>query len=830
MTGLALRLLRHRPGSVVATLIALAVGVMILTSTGSLVESGLRYRPESRRYAGADIIVAQRDITFTYKELGDTSRATVRLPEGGTVPLTLVDRIRQVPGVDHVVADQSIPAAVVVAGGSRPVVGHSWTAAALAPYQIVAGSNPRGRDQVVVSTGEGFKPGHQIVLVVAGVTHRYTVSGVAETTSDQDDPVLFFTEQEAAVLAPHPGRADVLAVSEAPDADRAAVLRAVEKLATVESAKAYTGTGRGLVERSDLAAARSLLLEVGAAFGGYVVLLIIFVVAGTVGLSIRNRRRVLALLRATGATPRQLRRMLMVEAAALAAVGSLVGVPAGLLASRWVGGQLVARGFLPVDYPLAIGTLAAAGAVLIIVLLATVAALLAARRISAIRPVEALSETAVERSQPGKVRLGFGLATLVGAASSSAVSVGAGGQAALAGASSMLYLFVIAVALLAPWINTAAARALAPMLRLAWGNSGFLAARNLAANARGMATVLTALVLAVGLGGSVWFLQDNLEHETVQQVGSGTSAQYALIAPAGISGDAIKELRTTPGVEGVTGMRRTSVVVKSFDGAEAVPALAIDPAEAGATIDLDVKSGDLQALGRDSVAVSATRAASQGWKIGKTVALWLGDGTPKQFRVVAIYGRGLGFGDVVVSTETAGLPAGEVLVRAAPGSEAALSATAARIPGTTLVPVSELGSSVAEDLAISAWLNKLLIGVMIGYAALSAGNTMIMAALARRREVAVLRLTGVTGRQVRRMVNAEQAGLLSVSLVLGGSIALVALTAVMRAVTGTVALHIPVAGWLAVIGGAGLLAMTMTVVPIAWLVRKSPPAQAANRG
>lgn len=830
MIGLALRLLRHRPGSVVATLIALAAGVMILTSTGSLVESGLRFRPEPQRYASADIIVAQRDITFTYKEMGDTSRATVRLPEGGTVPLTLVDRIRRVPGVNHVVTDQSIPAAVVVAGGSRPVVGHSWTAAALGPYQIVAGSNPRGNDEVVVSAGEGFKPGQQIALVVAGVTRRYTVSGVAETKSSHTDPVLFFSDQEAAALAPHPGRADVLAVSEAPDADRAAVLGAVEELATVESAKAYSGSERGLVERSDLAAARSLLLEVGAAFGGYVVLLIVFVVAGTVGLSIRNRRRTLALLRATGATPRQLRRMLMVEAAALAAAGSLLGVPAGLVASRWAGGQLVARGFVPVDYPLAVGTLAAASAVLVIGLLAVTAALLAARRISAIRPVEALSEATVETSQPGKVRLGLGLATLVGAVASSAVSVGTGGQAALAGASGMLYLFVIAVALLAPWINTAAARVLAPMLRLAWGNSGFLAGRNLAANARGMATVLTALVLAVGLGGSVWFLQDNLERGTVQQVDSGTLAQYALIAPAGISDAGIKELRGTPGVEGVTGTRRTSVVVKDFDGAETVPALAIDPAEATATVDLDVKSGDLQALGRNSVAVSATRAASQGWKVGKTVELWLGDGTPKQLHVVAIYGRGLGFGDVVLSTETVGLPAEEVLVRAAPSTEAALRATAAGIPGTTLVPASELGGSVAEDLAISAWLNKLLIGVMIGYAALSAGNTMIMAALARRREVAVLRLTGVTGRQVRRMVNAEQAGLLSVSLVLGGSIAVVALTAVMRAVTGTAVLHIPVAGWLAVIGGAGLLAMTTTVVPIAWLVRRSPAAQTANRG
>src|SRR5205814_3639484 len=153
------------------------------------------------------------------------------------------------------------------------------------------------------------------------------------------------------------------------------------------------------------------------------------------------------------------------------------------------------------------------------------------------------------------------------AASSTSVTVGATGQAALAGAIGMLYLFVLAVGLLAPWVNRYAARLLAPTLRMAWGTSGYLAAANLRANARGMATVLTALVLAVGFGGSVWFLQDNLERQTQAQSRDGILAQRVLVTPAELPAAAADEIRRIPGVQAATGVRRTSVVVKVLDGA-----------------------------------------------------------------------------------------------------------------------------------------------------------------------------------------------------------------------------------------------------------------------
>jgi putative ABC transport system permease protein len=358
-----------------------------------------------------------------------------------------------------------------------------------------------------------------------------------------------------------------------------------------------------------------------------------------------------------------------------------------------------------------------------------------------------------------------------------------------------------------------------------WGSTGYLATANLKANARGMAAVLTALVLSVGLGGSVWFLQNNLERQTLAQSRDGLIAQHALVSPAGLPTNAVEEVRRTPGVEAATSVRRTSVVVKFLTDGETVSAQAVDADDLAATMDLRVREGNLADLrGDDTVAASSIRASSSGWDVGDRVEFWLGDGTPVKLRLVAIYERGLGFGDITMTRETvAGHTArdadDEVLFRA---STVDLAAITARFPGSAVVATDSLTRDLAADLAVSAWLNKLLVGVMVGYAALAAANTMVIAALARRRELAVLRLVGVTRGQAKRMVHAEQAGLLGAAVLIGAAIALVTLTMVVNSVTGEPVPYVPPLGWATVIGGTALLALLTTVLPIGRLLRVAP--------
>ncbi|MEU0546313.1 FtsX-like permease family protein [Micromonospora sp. NPDC005979] len=718
MTGLALRLLRQRPASAIATLVALAGGVMILMTLAVFIQSALVFRPAPEQFAAADVVVAHRELTVTTKEFGDTTTTRVPLPEG-TVPVGLADEIRAVPGVTDV----------------------------------------------------------RLVGAEGGVASAVEVQAPTDAYG------------------------------------------AIDRIARQAGVESYTGMDRGWAEQSDSIEARSFLLEAGSAFGGYVVLLIVVVAAGTIGLSVRHRRRDLALLRAVAATPRQARLLVVAEGVVVALASAVLGVPAGLWSTRWVHHQLVTRGFLPVDFPIVNAGLAASAAVALTVLVAASGAWIASRRIARIRPAEALGEAAVEPTRGGRIRLVSGLVTMAGGVASLFFAAGLSGTAALATAAGMLYLLVLAVALLAPWINGFAARLISPVLRAVWRAPGELAAANLRVNARGMSVVLSALVLAIGFGGSIWFLQDNLQRQTVTQSRDGMLADRVLTTPQGISSTEVAKVRQIPGVEAATGVRNTSVVVRVLDVAEPVVARAVDPSGLTSTIDVKVREGSLAGLTDGTIAASTLQASSSGWKVGETAEIWLADGTAVHPRVVATYDRGLGFGDVLLPQERGVYD--EMLVRTTGDVDQRLAAFG------TVTDTGTVTGQLNRDLAISAWLNKLLITVLVGYSALAAGNTMVMAALARSRELAVLRLAGVTRRQVRRMVHAEQVGLLGTALTLGAAIAGMTLVAVVHALTGTLIPYVPPLGWAAVLGGATALALVTTILPVRRLLR-TPPVRAAG--
>src|SRR2546430_493430 len=104
--------------------------------------------------------------------------------------------------------------------------------------------------------------------------------------------------------------------------------------AVAGGAAVLTGNARGRAEYPELQEARTKLIAVTAAFGGLALFIAMFVVAGTMGLSIQQREREIALLRAVAATPGQIRRMIAWEAAIVALVGSAAGIWPGAILGR----------------------------------------------------------------------------------------------------------------------------------------------------------------------------------------------------------------------------------------------------------------------------------------------------------------------------------------------------------------------------------------------------------------------------------------------------------------------------------------------------------------
>ncbi|TDC48410.1 ABC transporter permease [Actinomadura sp. KC345] len=302
-----------------------------------------------------------------------------------------------------------------------------------------------------------------------------------------------------------------------------------------------------------------------------------------------------------------------------------------------------------------------------------------------------------------------------------------------------------------------------------------------------------------------------------------------LAGGAGLPPAAAQDARRIPGVVAATGVRRTSVIVPGELEPMAVVAQGVDPRGVERTMDLGVRAGRLADLRGGTVAVSRSAADWAGWEVGETAELWLGDGAPVKLRVIAIYDRNFGFGDVTLAGETlAGHTAtgldDHVLIRTAPDANVggALAGLAERYPASTVTGTGELTGELAKDLAISAWLNKMLIAVLVGYAVLAAANTLVMAGLSRTRELSLLRLVGMTRGQVRRMAYAEQTVLLGAALVIGGAIAAVTLSSIVNALAGQRVPYVPAVGWISIVGGTVLLALTATILPVSRLLRTPP--------
>jgi len=154
---------------------------------------------------------------------------------------------------------------------------------------------------------------------------------------------------------------------------------------------------------------------VSASFAGVGIFVALFVVTGTMALSIQQREQEIALLRAVAATPGQIRRMIAWEATAVALVGSTMGIWPGIKLGRALADGLVRHGIAPPNFAVSAGTLPAAGVIAGAVTVALLSVLAAGRRASRVSPTRALAAASVEPRGIGLGRSIGGLVAIAGA-------------------------------------------------------------------------------------------------------------------------------------------------------------------------------------------------------------------------------------------------------------------------------------------------------------------------------------------------------------------------------------------------------------------------------
>ncbi|MFD4231665.1 FtsX-like permease family protein [Streptomyces sp. NPDC058545] len=844
MLRYALRTIRDRKGGFLGALLALMCAAALITACGTLLETGLRGRIATERYAAAPLVVsADQNVhrtTVKHKGNGETKAKHKAKPvaERAWLPAATADRIRPLEGVRKVIPEITFLAEPVTEPVDRPSYGHSWASAPITPFTLTTGRAPATADDIVIDRGfaerAGLKPGDRLTVQSTGVPRPYRISGIAAPAGRgelQQQTSLFFFAAEAERLAARPGQVTALGVLPARGTDLTELKRRVERALKGTTAQAATGDDRGPVEFLDAAGARTKLVSMGGAMGGTSLLVAILVVVGTFALSIQQRHRELALLRAIAATSRQIRRLLGREALIVGATAGVLGSLAGLPLATWLHSRFIDMGAIPANLERTAGIFPAFVAVAVTLLGAWAAARISGRRIARIRPAEAMAESAVERDRPARGRIAAGLVLLAGGGVLVAVLSGLHTEAA---STPVTFLSVVvlatAVSLLGPLLIRMASALLAGPLRLA-GFGGTLATANIRGNSTRMAAVVTPLTLLIGMTCTVLFVQPTLGSAARTQAREGTRATWVLAAQGpGIPSVAAETVRTTQGVTAATEVVRTTVRV----GLDKYQAQGVTQAGLSRTWDPEVTGGSLADFAADpgTAAVSELAAGRLGLHPGSTLKLHLGDGTPATLTVAAVYARGLGFGDLtlphdLVARHTDNPLAATVLV-AGDSDRGRLAAALKKLPGIAVLAPATADRLQADRQQENAEVNYLAMGLILAFTAIAVVNTLAMSVSERIKEFAMLRLAGATRRQVLRMLRIEVLSILLIAAVLGTGIALAVLTAFSIGMTGSAAPTVLPVVYATVVGAAALLVLVASALPGRAALKAGPVEVAAS--
>ncbi|MEU0728814.1 ABC transporter permease [Streptomyces sp. NPDC006140] len=814
MLTVALRTLRTRWAGFTGSFVALSLGVALLTVTGLALASSAT-APERRpeRFAAAPVVVKSQDTLRVPTPIGDR---TARLTHPRPLPTATVAALRK---LGPVVEDRSFP----VQGGPAGLVGHPWSTAAFAPYDLTAGRAPRTADEVAL-TGDPSHLGRRLrtdrgtVRVVGTLTPRGFENAVDPLRGFEN--AVFFTDTRAAQLTPAVHQLVVTA-------DPAAVRRAVGG-----SARVLTGDARRLAD-ADPDRDSEALTAMNALFGtagGVTAFVSVFVVASTFAFAVAQRRREFALLRTTGATPGQIRRTVLAEALTVGALASAAGCALGSHLAPRLAARVADEGLAPAWFTIGDHTWPYHAAFWTGLLVALAGATAASWRAGRTAPTEALREDS-GRITPGRLLCGTALLLTAAVTLVLALTGDPGDLLHRKTYISRPMLLITAAALLAPLVL----RPLTRLLTCLPTTVGMLVRANTATGVRRTAALAAPVLVTVALAGSLLGTTATLNRAKATEAGDRTTATFVLTPPPGTGFDdtTLRRLRAVPGTD-ISPTSSTAVHVLE-DGVALVRSegRAATPAALAATTRLPLTAGRASDLDDDSIIVNGEW---QRHRVGERVRVWLGDGTPRTLRIAAVLTTGTGDNGVYVTPRNApGAAIDRIDVALKDGADPAAVATAldrAAGPGRVLTREAWLRATHPETNRTTRLGLLLVLGIALLYTGISVANTMVMGASDRARDLAVLRLAGATRWQVLRLAGAEALTVVAAGALLGLLVAAVNLAGLTGALALLSVRPAPAFPWQALgttATACALLAVGSAIVPTALALRRRPANLAGLR-
>lgn len=747
---------------------AVVIGIAFLVAT-LVFSDGMRAGIDSlftEGNSGTDVLVRSDN------RIGSIESGTL-----GTVDADLVDELASLPEVDQAIPVVEGLAQVVAADGTPiggegpPTIGLNWFDYDRNPYVIVDGRAPRAAGEVMLDSGTA-RTGDLAVgdVTTVRVPHPETVTvvGIAELGSGKSLGGVTFawfdtgTAQDLLI-----GTRDELTgvtLTAAPGVDPDALLEVVEPTLPAGT-EALTGEALTAEANEEMSEDFMDFFETFLlVFAGIALLVGTFSIHNTLSILVAQRTRETALLRAIGASRRQVLISTTIEAVLLGVVASAIGLGVGLGLAYGLNAMLDAAGFgVPID-GLTLDTSTILTALIVGTAVTLVASIAPAIKASRVAPIAALRDVAVDRSASSKIRAALGALVTAGGIAV-VVTASDTGDGALQRAGLGALVTLVGFVMVGPVVARTAAGLLGAPIAVVGGQSGKLARRNAMRNPRRTAGTASALMIGTAVVALFATFAASLLETFGDILDEDFTGDLVVIndnfSGVGISPELAGEIAALPEVELAT---PASLATLELDGRVEEP-LTVVGEELDEVIDLGRMQGRFADLGDDGLAVSESFAEDRGWELGDVIPVEYADGETGTLTVRTIYESDAMMGPLMMSAaawddHAIRLEHFLIMIDVAEGASvedarAAIQPLTERFGAPDVQDREEyLGAARAEIEQVLAVIYGLL-GLAILIAVLGIANTLALSLHERTRELGLLRAVGQTRRQLRRTVRWE---------------------------------------------------------------------------
>ncbi|MPZ69266.1 MAG: FtsX-like permease family protein [Actinobacteria bacterium] len=730
-------------------------------------------------YAGVDVNIrgAQEFESFEFDERP-------------TLPESLLEEVRAVDGVLDAEGSVEGSAAFVDKDGEAiipqgpPTIGFSWSGTGeepTNPVKLREGGPPTSPTDVVMDANTAeefdFEVGDQVGVIVEGPVREFTVSGIVGF-GDADNlagaTLAVFELETAQELFDKVGVLDTIdviaedGVTQGELQDR--IVAAIGTEYDVSTGTQITNETTDQIQEG--LGFFSIALLVFAAIALFVGS---FIIANTFSIIVAQRTRELALLRAIGASRRQVMSSILIEATITGLVASAIGVGVGILVA--IGLQNLLAAF-DVDLPtgsLVIGPKAIVIPMVVGTLVTVIASISPARRATKVPPVAAMREGFTVPVTAGRRRLIAGTIALILGIAVLLLGLFGGGDDAASLVGLGAFLIFIGVAAMAPVIAGPLARGIGSPFARYLKIPGRLARDNSVRNPKRTSSTAAALMIGVALVGFITIFASSIKASQTELI-EGTTNFDLIVQGQGFEGfpaaveDAANEI---PEIGAAAGFRSGPSRIEG----QTVGIQGVDVGAAAEVLNFDMVAGSLAAAEDDGLLVSEPEAEAQGWTVGDTIEMHFQASPPREEEIKGIYERNPLAGNYIMALPDFQDAYTEqniqlLLIQTSDGlspsvARAAVEAGLEGFPSVEIEDQEEFLESSAAAVDQLLGLVTALLGLALIIAFIGIVNTLALSIFERTREIGLLRAIGMSRGQVRRMIRWEAVIVAILGAVLG---------------------------------------------------------------